>query len=247
MRRSAARDRSARHDVKEGVTCVIPAYNASRSLSAVVQQVRNSVQEIEVIAVDDGSTDDTGEIARRTCDRVIAFSSNRGKGAALRAGFAAALETPSRAVVTIDADGQHDAAAIPALIAALERSDMSIGVRSRSAGDMPFRRRFANAVSSAAIQAVVGAPVPDSQSGFRAMRRRVVEDVWDAASGDRYEYETEFIILAALAGFTISAVPVPTIYGDETSHFRALADSARVVRAIWRNRAVRKGRRRPRA
>ncbi|MFN2397132.1 MAG: glycosyltransferase family 2 protein [Gemmatimonadaceae bacterium] len=230
----------------EDAICVIPAYNSARSLSAVVQQVRNSVQQISVIAVDDGSTDGTGEIARRTCDRVITFSSNRGKGAALRAGFAAALETVGRVVVTIDADGQHDGAAITALIAALEHSDMSIGVRSRSGGGMPFRRRFANAVSSAAIQAVVGAPIPDSQSGFRAMRRRVVEDVWAVASGDRYEYETEFIILAALAGFTIAAVPVRTIYGDETSHFRALSDSARVVRAIWRNRAVREGRRRPR-
>ncbi|MGH7649320.1 MAG: glycosyltransferase family 2 protein, partial [Gemmatimonadaceae bacterium] len=99
---------------------------------------------------------------------------------------------------------------------------------------MPVGRRVTNALASAAVGAIVHAPVPDAQSGFRAMRRTVLERVH--ADGDRYEFETEFLIRAARAGFTIVAVPVPTVYGTP-SHFRAVRDTARVVRTIWRHRS----------
>ncbi len=99
---------------------------------------------------------------------------------------------------------------------------------------MPAGRRLTNALASAAIGAIAGMPVPDAQSGYRAMRRALLESV--DAFGDRYEYETEVLIAAARAGFRIAAVPVATHYGAP-SHFRGLRDSARVVRAIWRHRA----------
>ena len=100
---------------------------------------------------------------------------------------------------------------------------------------MPFGRRVTNALASAAVSRIVGARVPDPQSGFRAVRRIVLERV--RAAGDRYEYETEFLIAAGVAGFRIAAVPIATTYGAP-SHFRAFRDSARVVRAIWRQRAA---------
>jgi hypothetical protein len=80
----------------------------------------------------------------------------------------------------------------------------------------------------------VGVRVPDAQSGYRAIRREVLAAV--APSGDRYEYETEFLIAAARAGFRITSVSVPTTYGAP-SHFRSWGDSVRVVRAIWRERS----------
>ena len=98
---------------------------------------------------------------------------------------------------------------------------------------MPIGRRLTNALASAAIGLIVGAPVADAQSGYRAGRRRVFETV--RPTGDRYEFETEFLIGAAAAGFRIAAVPVPTTYGAP-SHFRGVRDGARVVRAIWRHR-----------
>jgi len=94
-------------------------------------------------------------------------------------------------------------------------------------------RRLTNALASRAVGAIVRVPVPDPQCGFRAMRRVVLERVH--APGDRYEFETEFLIRAARSGFTIVAVPVPTVYGAP-SHFRAVRDTARVVRTIWRHR-----------
>ena len=100
---------------------------------------------------------------------------NHGKGAALRAGFAVALNACVQSVITIDADGQHDPARAPELLAALADADVVIGTRERTRGTMPMGRRVTNALASAAVGAIVGVAVPDAQSGYRAMRREVLE------------------------------------------------------------------------
>ena len=216
------------------VACVIPAYDAAASVAEVARGVRAAVPDAFVIGVDDGSRDATRAALEATCEVVVAHARNAGKGAALRAGFAIALAREAEQVLTIDADGQHDPAAAPALLAALGDADLAIGSRARGSA-MPFGRRVTNALASAAVSRIVGAHVPDPQSGFRAFRRFVLERV--RAAGDRYEFETEFLIAAGVAGFRIAAVPIATRYGAP-SHFRAFRDSARVVRAIWRQRAA---------
>lgn len=216
-----------------GTVCVIPAYNAEATLGAVAHGLRATLGDVTIIAVDDGSGDATRLVATRTCDRVIGFPRNRGKGAALRAGFEAALALGARSILTIDADGQHEPSRAGALLDALDSADVVVGVRAR-AGCMPLHRRMSNALSSRAISACAGCALPDAQSGFRAMRRRVVHEVRPA--GDRYEFESEFLILAGRGGYRIAAVPVPTIYGAP-SHFHPVRDTARVIRAIWRHRS----------
>jgi glycosyltransferase involved in cell wall biosynthesis len=173
-------------------------------------------------------------VARATCDLAIRFDRNRGKGAALRAGIAEGLRCGAGAVVTIDADGQHDPSSAPALVAALADADMVIGARPRGAGTMPPARRLTNALAAIAVTAILGVRLPDTQSGFRAIRRAVLKRI--EGRGDRYEYETDFLIRVALAGFRVASVPVPTIYGAP-SHFRGVTDGGRVVRTIWRHRA----------
>jgi glycosyltransferase involved in cell wall biosynthesis len=216
------------------IACVIPAYDAAATLAGVARGLRASVPHALLIAVDDGSVDRTHDVAVACCDRVVRFQSNRGKGAALRAGFEVAHAEGAHAVITIDADGQHDPARAPALLAALACADVVIGARDRTRGAMPLGRRVTNALASAAVGAIVGVSVPDAQSGYRAMRRDVLAAV--QATGDRYEYETEFLIAAVRAGYRLASVGVPTSYGAP-SHFRAWGDSMRVVRAIWRQRA----------
>jgi glycosyltransferase involved in cell wall biosynthesis len=216
------------------VACVIPAYDAAATVAEVARGVRAAVHRAFVIGVDDGSRDATRAELEATCDVVVAHARNAGKGAALRAGFAIALARDAEHVLTIDADGQHDPAAAPALLAALDRADLAIGSRARDAA-MPIGRRVTNALASAAVSRIVHARVPDPQSGFRALRRIVLERV--RATGDRYEFETELLIAAGVAGFRIAAVPIATRYGAP-SHFRAFRDSARVVRAMWRQRAA---------
>jgi hypothetical protein len=136
-------------------------------------------------------------------------------------------------VLTIDADGQHDTTRAPSLVAALDHADVVVGARERARTAMPLHRRLSNAVSSAAISVCAGCTLPDTQSGYRAISAAVLRRV--QPEGDRYEFETDFLIRAARAGFRIECVPVPTIYGAP-SHFREIRDAMRVVHTIWRHR-----------
>ncbi|HEX2717071.1 MAG TPA: glycosyltransferase family 2 protein [Gemmatimonadaceae bacterium] len=211
---------------------VVPALDAAATLGGVIDGLRTAVPGILVVGIDDGSRDATGAVIRAHCDRAIAFSRNQGKGSALRAGIAEALALGADSILTIDSDGQHDPAYAPRLLAALEHADVVVGTRRRSGTSMPVHRRLSNALSSAAISIVAGRRLPDTQSGFRAIRRRVAETV--AARGDRYDFETDFIIRAARQGYRINSVSVPTIYGGG-SHFREGRDTLLVIATIWRN------------
>jgi len=219
-----------------GPACVIPALDAGRTLAEVVHGVRRAVGEVYVVVVDDGSRDQTAAVAADCADHVVRFSSNRGKGAALRAGIQVAASRAAPAVLTIDADGQHDPACAPRLLAALEAADMVIGVRSRRGSPMPWHRRVSNALSAAAVSACAGRAIADSQSGYRAFRVAGISQL--VPDGDRYEYETDVLIQAARAGLRIAWVSIPTIYGAP-SHFRPVRDSARIVRTVLRRSLVR--------
>lgn len=212
---------------------VVPALDAAPTIGGVVTGVRKALPATPVLVVDDGSADPTAEVAGAAGARVLRFDVNRGKGAALRAAFTLAIEEGFDAVITIDADGQHDPAVAPALVAALAHADVVVGIRRRGGTPMPLHRRVSNGLSSWAISCCAGVPLPDTQSGYRAIRAGVLRGVRPA--GDRYEFETDFLIRAARAGFRIAGVPVPTIYGAP-SHFRPLHDAARVVATIWRHR-----------
>jgi len=214
--------------------CVIPALNADGTVGGVIDAIRREVPGVYILGVDDGSTDATRAILRRLCDRTIEFDRNRGKGAALRAAFAFATGENTERVLTIDADGQHDPSFAPKLLAQLSESDIVIGTREIAGTGVPAHRRLANRLSSAAMRAVTRSAVRDSQSGFRAMRVDVVRAV--DARGDRYEFETDFLVRAVHAGFTVSEVTIPTIYGPP-SHFREISDAWRVARILWSHRA----------
>ena len=218
----------------EPLVVIVPAYNAEPSLAKVVKDVRRNLPGAWIIGVDDGSTDGSRQLLRTVADETIEFDQNRGKGAALRAGFDAALRKGAAAVLTIDSDGQHDAAFAPAIVGALDRADVVIGTRDLSGKAVPRHRRIANMISSAATRAVSGGKVRDSQSGYRAMKADVLRKVH--GEGDRYEFETDFIIRAARAGFTTVNVPISTIYGSP-SYFREFRDAWLVIKVLWRHRA----------
>lgn len=217
------------------VACVIPAYQAAETLADVVRQVRNTLPRARVIVVDDGSRDGTSTVSKDLADWTIRLSGNCGKGAALRAGFNEVLRSDDDVALTLDADGQHDPAYAPSLLNLLDACDVVIGGRSRAGSDMPLRRRMTNAMASMAIAHVTGIRLQDTQSGYRAIRREVLERV--RAHGDRYEFETDFLIRAAQAGFRVRNASVPTVYGP-VSHFRSMSDSARIVRTIWGHRGA---------
>lgn len=219
------------------VALVIPAYRAARTLPAVLERARRVLPDAQLLVVDDGSDDDTAGVAQLCGAAVAAHEHNLGKGRALATGLAGAVATSAAYVVTLDADGQHPPEQIPALLGPIRegRADLVVGARRRESGVMPAPRRFSNWLSSTLVSRALGESVPDSQSGFRAMHAVVAAAIRPA--GRRYEFETEFLLLAAEHGFRIAAVGVPTLYGGARSHFRSLSDTlllAGVFARYWR-------------
>jgi len=215
-------------------TVVIPAFRAAATLGDVVERVRRQVPGALVLVVDDGSGDGTADAAAAAGATVLRHEANLGKGRALATGLAAAVRSGAATVVTLDADGQHPPEAIPGLLAPIVAgaADLVVGARPRR-GAMPLGRRCSNWLSSTLLSRAVGFAVPDSQSGFRAMRREVAEAVRPA--GGRYEYETEFLFLAARRGFRIAAVAAPTVYEGAASHFRYGADTLALAAVFLRH------------
>ena len=212
------------------VAVVIPAFQAERTIRAVVARTRAAAPTAQVIIVDDGSTDDT---ARAADDFVIGHDANLGKGAALRDGIDEAMRHGATAIVTLDADGQHPPEQIPSLLAPIVSGQADIVLGSRERGPtMPVGRRVTNWLSARLASRIGGQPVTDAQTGFRAFTREVAAQI--RPSGDRYEFETAFLLDAVRAGFRLSSVTIPTIYGPP-SHFRTWRDTWRLARVFARH------------
>lgn len=214
----------------------MPCYNAGSSVRPVVEKALTIAE--RVFVVDDGSTDGAVEGLRDLSAHVITFPKNRGKGAALLAGFRAALDSPEvSCVAVIDADGQHDAGELPKLYQAFtgNRADLVIGSRTFHKESVPWRSWFGNLATAVIVTRLLGQRLPDTQSGFRLHSRRFLEDVLDTISGGRYETEMAILVKAIREGYTVVSVPVRTIYekGNPSSHFRAVRDSWRVWRTLF--------------
>ncbi|MBN2201483.1 glycosyltransferase family 2 protein [bacterium] len=213
---------------------VIPSYNVADRLNTVLLKILEFLPAKRIWVVDDGSEDGTGRIARAYKIQVIRHDRNRGKGAALKSGFKACLDAGAEAVFTLDGDGQHDPAFIPSFIRRLIETDsgLVVGLRELRWPGMPPDRIFSNRTSSLITSIAAGRRIPDSQCGFRLYRREVLTRVQPET--DRYEMETEMLILAARAGFRMGWCPVRTSYNGQTSHIRRLNDTARFLRLIGR-------------
>ena len=218
------------------IALVIPAFQAAATVPGVVERARRQLPGARVIVVDDGSDDGTAGAAEGAGASVLRHAENRGKGRALATGLAAAVATGADAVVTLDADGQHPPEAVPLLLEPVLAGtfDLVVGARARDTGGMPRGRRLTNWLSSTLLSRAVGFVVPDSQCGFRAMRREVAARVHP--TGGRYEFETEFLFLAARDGFRITGVAVPTVYDGARSHFRYGADTLALAAVFLRYR-----------
>jgi glycosyltransferase involved in cell wall biosynthesis len=211
---------------------LIPAHDEEMRIAAVV---REAARHLPVVVVDDGSADGTARAAETAGARVVGQTPNQGKGAALRTGFRLALDEGAEAVVTLDADGQHDPAEIPKLMAAFEaaRPELVIGCRDFRA--MPPLRRLANTLGSLTLRLALGVRIRDNQSGYRLVGRRVMEAM--SSSGESgFEFEVEMIAECIRKGWRIEWVPIRTIYTGGTSHIRNRDHLAGFVRTAWRLR-----------
>ena len=211
---------------------LIPSYEPDRRLVAVVRDLAG-IEGLRVVVVDDGSGPDYApwfaEAARAGAE-VIAHESNRGKGAALRTGFAHIVAAyPGQGVVCADSDGQHTSLDILRVAAALDDdADMVLGVRTFT-GEVPLRSRVGNEVTKKVFRLVTGVSVADTQTGLRAYPARMLGWLGEVA-GDRFEYELHLLLRAAREKRAIREVEIATVYLDDnsSSHFRPLRDSLRI-------------------
>jgi len=215
------------------IVALIPGYNEGPRIASVI---RAALEFLPVIVVDDGSGDDTAARAREAGATVIEQRPNQGKGAALRTGFRSALDSGYDAAVTLDADGQHDPAEIPRFLDAWRtepRPDLVIG--RRNFRSMPPIRRLSNELGGRAFSWAVGQPIPDNQSGYRLVGRRVIEATI-ASDESGFEFEVEMITTCIRLGGTIAWVPIRTIYAGEPSHIRPLAHLRSFIRIVRKAR-----------
>ena len=198
------------------ITAIIPAYNEEKTIGSVVLGTQQHVS--RVIVVDDGSSDQTSQIARLAGAEVIVHPVNQGKGAALKTGFEAAKD--SEIIVTLDSDGQHDTGLIPKLVKPIQDDEADVVNGSRylhgKDDDTPAYRRVGQNVLDAATNISGHLKITDSQSGFRAFAGHTIPVFGFHSSG--YTIESEMLIDAANAGLRIMEVEIEAIYGEDGHH-----------------------------
>jgi glycosyltransferase involved in cell wall biosynthesis len=192
------------------IVAVIPAYNEEKTIGPILEKARSFADKI--IIVDDGSTDKTAEIAKQYGVGVLSHVINRGLGAALRTGFAAALKENAEMVVTLDADGQHNPEDIPKLIEPIKNgsADAVIGSRFLKNEKAPLFRKIANWVGNAVTYLFFGIWVTDSQSGFRAFSRKALLKIHLKSSG--MEVSSEIIKEIKRNNLRLAEVPIKPVY-----------------------------------
>ena len=228
----ASRSGQAARDTQRGCA-LIPGYNEEGRIGEVVRRVK--VYLPDVLVVDDGSADRTSDEAREAGADVVRLDANRGKGVALRQGFAYAKEKGFDWVITLDADGQHDPADIPRFVEAYGRTGMPVlvGNRMADAATMPRIRRWTNAFMSRLLSREMGQYVPDTQCGYRLYRADVLPFL--ETESTRFAAESESLLHVAALDLDIGAVPITTIYIEgRESHINPFRDTIRFF-AMLRN------------
>ncbi len=190
----------------------IPCYNEAATLSIALAELPRMVEgfdEVEWLIINDGSTDDTVEVARRCgVDHVVSFKRNQGLARAYMAGLRACLELGADVIVNTDADNQYCAADIPALVAPIVegRADIVIGARPiRAIQHFSLLKKALQALGSAVVRGVSGTSVEDAPSGFRAVSR---EAAMRLHVFNEYTYTLETIIQAGRKNMVVLSVPV---------------------------------------
>jgi glycosyltransferase involved in cell wall biosynthesis len=220
---------------------LIPAYRPGEALAGLVEALRERGL-APVVVVDDGSGPAHHEIFGRLSVmqdvRVLRHAVNLGKGAALKSGMNFILvEYPAApGVVTVDADGQHDPADVAEVARVFDAHPEALVLGSRAfAGDVPLRSRLGNSITQTVMRFVAGQRLSDTQTGLRAVPRRLMERMLSVpATG--FEFELEMLIAAKHLGFQVVEQPIRTIYeaGNPTSHFEPLRDSMRIYFVLLR-------------
>jgi glycosyltransferase involved in cell wall biosynthesis len=197
---------------KESRTIIVmPAHNEAGNIERVITELRQAVQGLDFVVIDDYSSDDTAAVAERMGAEVVRLPCNLGYGGAVQTGFRYAVQRGYDYAVMMDSDGQHDPRSVPALLEVVENGEADVALGSRFLGRMEYRsswvRRLGMSIFSRLVSTVTGRHFTDATSGLQALNREVL----DFFSRDNYPVDfpdADTIILLHYAGFQVKEVPV---------------------------------------
>ena len=219
---------------------IIPTYNERDNLDSIVARTRQAVPTADVLIVDDNSPDGTGEMAEKLAltdgqVHVLHRTEKAGLGAAYLAGFAWALDRGYGVLVEMDADGSHDPAELPELLAALAGADLVIGSRWVTGGTVrnwPRSRAILSRGGNAYARIMLGLPVHDATGGYRAYRAETLREIdLDDVRSQGYCFQIELTLRTVRAGLPVAEVPITFI---ERTKGASKMNRAIVAEALWR-------------
>lgn len=215
---------------------IIPAYNAGKTLQQLLDQIKklpSSFSPKRIRVIDDGSKDNTPNIALNNDVQLLSMPENKGKGFALKSGFKEFLDTGDcDYVFCMDADMQHPVSSIVDFMHEIEKNGYTIviGEREGRKRTMPFLRILSNGLSSWILSKCTKTNIKDGQCGFRAIHKNVLKRIDLQENG--FQLETEFILKAARAGFAFHFVKIPTIYNKSLSNIKHIGDTYRFIMLV---------------
>ncbi len=217
------------------IAVLIPAYNAADTIVELVNRISDYLPQTEIIVVDDGSRDQTYNVAKKTKAVVLKHQRNRGKGEALKTGFDHAIEKGYDHLITLDSDLQHDPTFMQSFIDQVQNnnSDIILGTREMNLKIMPFLNLFTNRLTSILISISTCRTMRDTQSGYRLTRVKVFNSL--RLKSKKYDLESEILLKAGRKSFKIDSVFISTIYTGGRSFISPFADTLRFIFLLWRS------------
>lgn len=212
--------------------CVIlPSYNEESNIKELIQNIKNKNIN-DIIVIDDGSSDNTANIAESLQVLLIRHKFNKGKGKCIEEGLNLARQRNFDIAVLMDADGQHTPEDLVKIIKFSKNSSASLilGDRMKDPRNMPRIRRSINKIMSWFISKIVGQNIPDSQCGLRLLKKDFIKNLKIESSN--YEVESEIIVKAAKLGCRIESVPIQTVYKNEISRINPIVDTLRFIKFV---------------
>jgi glycosyltransferase involved in cell wall biosynthesis len=214
------------------ICAVIPALNEAVYISDIIKDIK--AIGIDAVVIDDGSKDATSSIAGKAGAYLIRHPVRLGKGASIKDGLNYAIIKGYDIVITMDADGQHQASDIPRFLDMAKSNSVHaiVGNRMSNPKNMPPIRILTNRLMSFIISAICRQNIPDTQCGFRLFKREAIVGL--DINSRKFEIESELLIKLSRRGCRIRSLPIMSIYGDETSQIRPFRDTMRFIRFLIR-------------
>jgi dolichyl-phosphate beta-glucosyltransferase len=225
------------------LTVILPCYNEAERLPGTLQALLAHLSavpgEVEVLVVDDGSTDATVNVAEAVAEadrrvQVLSYRPNRGKGFAVRTGMLAAQ---GELVVFTDADGSYRPSDLDRIVAALDQAPVAIGTRAGDASG-PVARRVASRVFNLTIRGALGLPFGDTQSGLKGFRRAAAQQIFSQARVDGFAFDVEVLWLARQLRLEVAEVHVQAME-RQGSKVQMVADALEMLDEVWTVRRAR--------